>query len=206
MISSPGNEALRIAGPAGALEALLELPSGKPITGCAVICHPHPLHGGTLHNKVVHTLARALQERGCATLRFNYRGVGASFGSYADGIGETLDTLAAVEYLRGRFPDLPLTLAGFSFGGAVALRAAQGAAPVRLITVAPAVDRVSVAGVARPAGTWLIIQGAADEVVDAQHVQQWAAQFVPPPQFALLPGVGHFFHGALAQLREQVLA
>jgi alpha/beta superfamily hydrolase len=206
VISSPGNETLRIAGPAGALEALLELPSGKPITGYAVICHPHPLHGGTMHNKVVHTLARALQELGCATLRFNYRGVGASFGSYADGIGETLDALAAVEYLRARFAGLPLTLAGFSFGGAVALRAAQSAAPMRLITVAPAVDRVSVDGLARPTGAWLIIQGDADEVVDAQHVRQWAARFVPPPQFALLPGVGHFFHGALAQLREQVLA
>jgi uncharacterized protein len=196
---------VRIAGPVGALEALLEPPEQGDGSAFAVICHPHPLHGGTMHNKVVHTIARALQGIGCHTLRFNYRGVGASEGSYDEGNGETLDALAAIDYGRARFPNLPLTLGGFSFGGAVAFRAAQTTAPGRLITVAPAVDRVAVSDGSRPDCPWLIVQGEADEVVDPQQVRRWAARFAPAPQLALLPGVGHFFHGALGQLKAAVL-
>jgi hypothetical protein len=175
------------------------------LTGCAVICHPHPQHGGTMHNKVVHTLARALQEQGLASLRFNYRGVGASAGSYDEGVGESADALAAVAWMRARHPLLPLTLAGFSFGGVIALRICAAAAPARLITVAPAVSRLSAAGVPRPACPWLLVQGLADDVVDPDEVRRWAGGFEPPPELALLPGVGHFFHGALHQLKDAVL-
>lgn len=196
---------MRVAGPAGALEALLEPPESGAGSGFAVICHPHPLHGGTMHNKVVHTLARTLQQAGCHTLRFNYRGVGSSEGSYAEGIGETLDALAVIDFGRQRFRDLPVTLTGFSFGGAVAFRAARTAAPARLITVAPAVDRVAVDEIAHPDCPWLIVQGEADDVVDPRQVRGWVARFTPPPQLLLLPGVGHFFHGALGQLQAAVL-
>ena len=137
----PAAEALTISGPAGALETLLEVPAaGAPVGGFAVVCHPHPLHGGTMQNKVVHTLARALQEAGIATLRFNFRGVGASAGSYDEGRGEIEDALAVIAYGRARWPGAALTLAGFSFGAQVALLAAPSSAPARLITVAPPVE------------------------------------------------------------------
>jgi alpha/beta superfamily hydrolase len=191
-----------IDGPAGALEALLEAPQGPVPAGFGVICHPHPLYGGTMHNKVVHTVARACQERGMPTLRFNYRGVGASAGSYDEGRGETDDTLAVIAAGRARWPDAALTLAGFSFGGLVSLRAAVTAAPAKLISVAPAVARVKSASIPRPPCPWLIVQGDADEIVDCRQVQAFAAQFEPPPQLVLLPGVGHFFHGRLNELRD----
>jgi alpha/beta superfamily hydrolase len=196
-------QALAIPGPVGPLEALLEEPAAGHI-GHAVLCHPHPLQGGTLHNKVVHTLARALQELGFATLRFNYRGVGASAGSYGDSIGETADTLAVTAWAAARYGASPLVLGGFSFGGAVAFGASQALAPVALITVAPAIDRVAVASATRPNCQWLIVQGEADDVVASERVQAWASGFNPPPELRLLPGVGHFFHGALNELRVAV--
>jgi alpha/beta superfamily hydrolase len=208
----PRAEALSIQGPAGVLEALLEEPplEEPPLgpappsvpAGFAVICHPHPLHGGTLHNKVVYTLARACQERGMPTLRFNYRGVGASAGSYDGGRGEAEDALAVVAAGRARWPLAALTLAGFSFGGMVSLRAAAVAAPARLISVAPAVSGAGFASIARPPCPWLIVQGEADEVVNCREVQAFAARFQPPPQLVVLPGVGHFFHGRLPELRD----
>ena len=213
----PRAQALMIDGPAGKLEALLEQPLAPPHQQPAdsqdaapaafgVICHPHPLYGGTMHNKVVYTIARACQERAMPTLRFNFRGVGASAGSYDEGRGEIQDTLAVIAAGRARWPGAALTLAGFSFGAVVSLMAAAAAAPSRLISVAPAVTRVAVASIARPACPWLIVQGDADELVDARDVQAFAAGFSPPPQLVLLPGVGHFFHGRLDQLRDAAIA
>jgi alpha/beta superfamily hydrolase len=201
----PRPEALRIAGPAGAIEALLEDPQGTPRTGFGVICHPHPLHGGTMQNKVVHTLARALQEQGLPTLRFNYRGVGRSEGVYDEGRGEGADALAVIHWGRVRWPDAPLVLAGFSFGAMVALRIAAAAQPERLITVAPPVTREQLQDLAPPPCPWLIVQGEADELVDYREVQAWAARFDPPPLLRLLPGVDHFFHGRLHELRAAVI-
>ncbi len=199
-----------IDGPAGRLEALLEQPPAQSQLAApaafGVICHPHPLHGGSMQNKVVYTLARACQERGMPTLRFNFRGVGASTGSYDEGRGETQDALAVVAAGRARWPHATLTLAGFSFGAVVSLMAAAAAAPSRLISVAPAVTRFGLASMARPACPWLIVQGDADEVVDARATQAFAAGFSPPPQLVLLAGVGHFFHGRLDQLRDAAIA
>jgi alpha/beta superfamily hydrolase len=207
-------EALMIDGPAGKLEVLLEAPPAQPLAtsqhhapaAFAVICHPHPLYGGSMQNKVVYTIARACQERAMATLRFNFRGVGASVGSYDEGRGEIQDTLAVIAAGRARWPQAALTLAGFSFGAVVSLMAAAAAAPSRLISVAPAVGRVAPASIARPACPWLIVQGDADEVVDARAVQAFAAGFSPPPQLVVLPGVGHFFHSRLDQLRDAAIA
>jgi alpha/beta superfamily hydrolase len=202
----PRAEPLLIDGPAGVLEAILEEPQGSAPAAFGVVCHPHPLHGGTMHNKVVHTLARACQERGLPTLRFNYRGVGTSAGSYDEGRGETQDALAVVAAGRARWPGAALTLAGFSFGAMVSLCAAAAAAPARLISVAPAVTGAPFASIERPPCPWLIVQGDADEIVDCRQVQAFAARFEPPPQLVLLPGVGHFFHGRLTELRDTAFA
>jgi alpha/beta superfamily hydrolase len=202
----PKAEALSIEGPAGPLEALLEDPQASPSSGFAVVCHPHPLFGGTLQNKVVHTLGRACQEAGLPTLRFNFRGVGTSGGSYDEGRGETDDALAVIAWGRQRWPGMPLTLAGFSFGAMVALGAAARSAPSKLITVAPAVARPEFGMAAQPDCPWLIVQGDADELVNLADVRAFAARFDPPPRLVVLPGGEHFFHGRLTELRDQVLA
>jgi alpha/beta superfamily hydrolase len=176
---------------------------GSP-AGVSVICHPHPQHGGTMHNKVVHTLARACHELGMATLRFNFRGIGTSAGSYDAGRGETDDALAVVDAARQLWPGVPLTLAGFSFGAMVALQAAPQARPQRVISVAPAVTREEFGLIHRPAAPWLVVQGDADEVVDPGAVRRWVAAFESPPEFVMLPGVGHYFHGRLNELKDAV--
>jgi uncharacterized protein len=194
-----------IAGPAGPLEALIEEPAAgrAPPRLAAVVCHPHPLYGGTLHNKVVYTLARELGAGGAgATVRFNFRGVGASAGSHDGGAGETADALAVAGWARARWPGAPLVLAGFSFGAAIAIRAAAAAQPQWLVCVAPAVDRVDLGGLALPHCDWLIVQGEADDVVEPAAVQAWAARSAPQARVRLLAGVGHFFHGRLHQLKD----
>ncbi|HEY3731737.1 MAG TPA: alpha/beta hydrolase [Steroidobacteraceae bacterium] len=198
-------EPILIDGPVGPIEALLEQPDGPARGGCAVICHPHPLHGGSMHNKVVYTLARACQERGMPTLRFNYRGVGASAGRYGGGRGEIEDALAVVGSARGRWPGAALTLAGFSFGAMVSLGAVASAAPARVISVAPAVTYPEFERLPRPQCPWLIVQGQEDEVVRCADVQAFAARFKPPPRLVVLPGVGHFFHGRLPELRDAAI-
>jgi alpha/beta superfamily hydrolase len=193
-------------GPAGAIEGVLDLPvSGEPAF-IAVVCHPHPLHGGTMLNKVAHTLARALRDHGGAVLRFNFRGVGASVGVHDGGIGETDDAVAAAAEVRERWPGLPLVLAGFSFGAGVAMRAAAQVQPDWLVCIAPAVDRVPLEGLVAPACPWLIVQGDADEVVEPGSVTRWVAEAPGAPRLVMLPGVGHFFHRQLHTLREQLLA
>jgi hypothetical protein len=201
----PPAERITVDGPVGALEALVEDPRASVRPGFAVICHPHPLHGGTMQNKVVHMVARACQEYGMPSLRFNFRGVGASEGAYDEGRGEVADALAAVAYGRKRWPDAPLTLAGFSFGSMVALGAAASAAPSRLITVAPAVSRAAFGAVTSPGCPWLIVQGDADDLVDVRDVRAFASRFSPAPKLVELAGAEHFFHGRLPELREQVV-
>ena len=170
----------------------------------AVVCHPHPLHQGTMHNKVTHTLARAALGRGAPALRFNFRGTGRSAGSHDEGRGETDDVLAATEWMRVRHPGAELWLMGFSFGAMVAMRAAGQAEPTRLVTVAPAVTRFHADHPAAPSMPWLLVQGGADELVDAAAVRAWAAQQSPPPKLLEMPGVSHFFHGHLHELRDAV--
>jgi alpha/beta superfamily hydrolase len=195
-----------LAGPAGDIEARIETPQGiaDVVRAFGVVCHPHPLFGGTLDNKVVYTLARSFHDLGMPTIRFNFRGVGKSVGTFADGIGETEDTLAVIAAGRQKWPEAELWLAGFSFGGAVAIRAASVAEPARLVTVAPAIKRVSLEDVAVPSCPWLIVQGEADELVNAQEIVEWAQPLANPPQIVLLPGVEHFFHGKLNELRDAV--
>jgi uncharacterized protein len=203
--SRPITERLTIAGPAGILEGLLDTPVEADAARVGVICHPHPVYGGTMTNKVVHMLAKAFNDIGVAAIRFNYRGVGASSGAYDEGRGETLDTLAVAQWANARWPQAKLWLGGFSFGGAVALRAASQIQPARLVTVAPAIQRVDVTRVQLPRCPWLIVQGDSDELVNAQEVQAWAQSLEPKPEFVMLSGVDHFFHGRLNELREAVV-
>jgi uncharacterized protein len=203
----PGAPALRttLPGPAGDIEALIETPAATPLGAFGVICHPHPLHGGTLTNKVVHTLARSFQDLGSPTIRFNFRGVGKSAGRFADGVGETEDALAVIAAGRARWPGAVLWLAGFSFGAGVAVRAAAGAAAQLLVTVAPAVNLIDVTTIQVPDCPWLIVQGDSDDVVDPQSVLKWAQALRPAPTVKVLPGVGHFFHGRLTELASLVV-
>lgn len=203
--SRPTLERLSVSGPVGNLEGMLETPSDADGSSIAVICHPHPVYGGTMTNKVVHMLAKAFNELGVPAIRFNYRGVGTSAGAYDEGRGETLDTLAVVRWAQERFPGAQLWLGGFSFGGAIALRTAAQTQPARLVTVAPAIQRVDVTRVPMPRCPWLIVQGDNDELVNAQEVQAWAHSLDPAPEFAMLAGVDHFFHGRLNELRDVVV-
>jgi uncharacterized protein len=211
VLRPPHAERTSLAGPAGPLQALIETPAlegqgAQPVNAFAVVCHPHPLYGGTMDNKVVYTVARALEQLRAPAIRFNFRGVGASAGSYDEGRGETADALAVVAYGRRRWPNAALRLAGFSFGGAVAVRAAGPAGPQRLIAVAPGITTIAVTDAAPPACPWLIVQGDADEVVPPEAVRAWVDTLSPAPELQVLQGAGHFFHGRLNELRDVVLA
>ena len=201
---NPRTERRRIAGPVGALECAIDRPEGAP-QGLALVCHPHPLHGGTMDNKVVQTLARAALALGWTAARFNTRGTGGSEGAWDAGRGEVDDALAVLAALRATEPGAagaPLLLAGFSFGGAVAARAAArlaeaGTPASRLALVAPAVVNFPLPPV--PADT-LLIHGERDEVVPLAAVLDWARPQNLP--LTLMPGAGHFFHGQLPLLKH----
>ncbi|NKI95931.1 alpha/beta fold hydrolase [Rhizobacter sp. SG703] len=188
-------------GPAGALECALDRPDSEP-RGVAVICHPHPQQGGTMDNKVVQTLARAFLQLGYRTVRFNFRGVAASEGAWDDGQGEIDDALAVIAAHRD--PALPLALAGFSFGGYVASQAAarlpDGAKAERLVLVGPSTQKQTVAPV--PEET-LVIHGESDDIVPLSATLDWARPQSLP--VVVIPGVGHFFHGQLALLKNLVV-
>lgn len=191
-------------GPAGQLEGLLESMRDSAPVASAVICHPHPVHGGTMHNKVVHTLARAFIGQRFGVLRFNFRGTGQSEGKYDQGRGELLDALAAIRCMRERAPHLPLWLAGFSFGAAIAIRASLETEPEGLISVAPAISPVADNTDAQPACPWLIIHGDQDEVVDIDETVEWVNKLEPGPELTVFPDTKHFFHGKLLLLRQAV--
>ncbi len=186
-----------VAGPAGAIECAIDAPTGTPV-GVAVLCHPHPQHGGTMDNKVVATLARAVLQCGWTSVRFNFRGVGSSAGVWDEGRGEIDDALAVIAAQRPA--DTPLLLAGFSFGGFVAAAAAVQVVPQRLLLVAPSTQKQQVPAV--PAGTF-VAHGESDEVVPLAATLDWARpQSLPVLVF---PGVGHFFHGQLGPLKAALV-
>jgi uncharacterized protein len=194
---NPRTERRVVTGPAGDIVCALDAPDAEP-RGLAVICHPHPLHGGTMDNKVVATLARAFLQCGWRAARFNFRGVGGSAGAWDEGRGEIDDALAVVQALRQ--PGESLALAGFSFGAYVASHAATQLQPSQMVLVGPATQNFTVAAV--PAGT-LVVQGEADEVVPLSCTMDWArAQSLP---VTVVPGGGHFFHGQLPLLKALVL-
>lgn len=204
MAKAPVSEKLGIAGPAGRLEAIVDSPAETAPTAVVVVCHPHPQHGGTMHNKVAHTLARSFVREGFAALRFNFRGTEGSEGSYDNGNGELDDALAALHWLRNRYPHGPVWLAGFSFGAAIAVRAAVAEPVSGLVSVAPAIYRFASALDSQPDCPWLIVQGDEDELVDVDETIEWVNNLEPGPEIVVMPGVEHFFHGNLVLLRDAV--
>ncbi|MBD9676733.1 alpha/beta hydrolase [Pseudomonas sp. PDM18] len=198
---------LFLDGPDGQLEALhLATPDAR---GVALICHPHPLFAGTMQNKVVATLQRAARDAGYATLRFNFRGVGQSAGSYAEGRGEIDDVMAVAHWVAEQHPGLPLTLMGFSFGSCVAGNAAErleeeGADLAQLFMLAPPVERFDVDLPERCPLT--VIQPEADEVVTPERVYAWSAELSKPHELIRIPECSHFFHGKLIELKDLIQA
>lgn len=192
------NERIEIDGPAGRIEVVITDP-GEARKGYAIVAHPHSLHGGTLNNKVVQTLAKAFHALGYAAVRFNFRGVGESDGVFDDGRGELDDLLAVDRFANARFGDVEMLLAGFSFGSFVAASAAEQLDPRYLILIAPAVGRFPVAAVRKDT---LVVHGEEDDVVALGDVFDWARpQQIPVVVF---PGTGHFFHGVLIELQNLV--
>lgn len=196
---------LSLQGDAGLIEALLDEPVGGVIRGTAVIAHPHPLFGGTMHNKVVQTLARAFVQCGWRSVRFNFRGVGASAGSYDEGLGEADDMLKVISQAASTGP---LALAGFSFGAFVTSHVVRtlGAErlPEKLVLVGTAASRFSVAPLSPDLHlASLVLHGEQDDTVSLGSVMDWARPQSLP--VTVIPGVGHFFHGQLPLLKSLVV-
>jgi len=195
-----------IPGPTGVLEALLVQPEnyvkGNPI---AVVCHPHPLHGGTMANKVVHIVADTLNKLGVATLRFNFRGVGHSAGRYDNGKGEMQDLIAVVDWFEERYPESRLWLAGFSFGSFVAFSAHAQVKAERLLLVAPPVGRFPFDTQSSVQIPWMVIQGGKDDVVSPEAVSVWVHKWQNKPHYEWFADADHFFHGRLNKIREVVM-
>jgi alpha/beta superfamily hydrolase len=195
-------ESLFIDGPVGRLEALLEEPEHGEPREAALVCHPHPQHGGTMHNKVVYRMARALRHTGAVVLRFNYRGVNLSEGVYNHGDGEIDDARAALALLRGRYPGLPFTLAGFSFGSRIALRlGCQPPHPCRIILVGfpQAYHEDSHCSVPR-----IFIQSTNDRYGPRESMQRYFDSLQEPKKLIWIEAKDHFFAGALDTFEHAV--
>lgn len=207
MSDFPSNESnFLIEGPAGSLE-LLTLASKNPSHEVAIICHPHPLHEGTMHNKVVHTLSRAFHHKNIHAVRFNFRGVGKSVGQFGDSVGEVEDLRAVISWCDTVLQRPKLWLAGFSFGAYIAAKVASFSSCQKLFSVAPSVANQPYDQLPPILCPWTVIQGLKDEIISANEVIAWChAQSHRHPHMTLitLENATHFFHGELIRLREIV--
>ena len=200
-------ESYMLDGPAGKLEALLEEPEDREAVEACLVCHPHPQFGGTMHNKVVYRIGRGARRAGAVVLRFNYRGVGASEGKYDNSVGELEDARAALTWLRARYPHLPYTLAGFSFGSRIILRLGCSLPDVRrLIAVGFPTERGAfeyLSGCTRPK---IFIQSTNDEHGPKLDLERAFATFAEPKRLEWVPASDHFFKDALEAFEERVFA
>ena len=198
-------ESLFVAGPVGKLECLLEEPEDRHPREAVLVCHPHPQHGGTMHNKVVYRIARGMRRAGFVVLRFNYRGVNLSEGKYDEGVGEIDDARAALEVLRSRYPDLPFSLAGFSFGSRIVLK--MGCEPVgasRLIAVGfPAIQQES-KELGRCHVPRIFIQSTNDQFGPREAMEAYFETLEQPKQLIWVEARDHFFFGALDEFEDVV--
>lgn len=202
----PRIESVKFRGPAGILEGILRLPESAP-AGAALLCHPHPLHQGSMHSPVIFRAARALHRRGHATLRFNFRGVGMSAGTFDSGRGERDDVRAALDFLAGRAAGIPILLLGYSFGSRVGFEAAAEDPRV-----------LSLAGIGLPLAMEsfdflkkvdkpvLLVQGTEDELGPLPAVRRLAAEIGPRAKLVAIPGADHLFTGELGRLEESLYA
>ena len=194
-----------IQGQTGKIECL----AGQPVNAdddrktIGIICHPHPLFGGTMHNKVTHMIEKAFRELGLHTVRFNFRGVGESEGEFDNGIGETDDVLSIYQWLKEILPEHEIWLAGFSFGSYTALRACPEIQPQQFLTIAPPVERYDYSDLAIPDCPWLVIQGEDDDVVTPKAVYDYVNALDPRPQLITFKA-GHFFHRRLIDLKGAI--
>jgi len=193
-------------GPTGKLEALLAVPdTNNTHNAIAIVCHPHPLHEGTMHNKVTYMIAKTLTDLGIPTLRFNFRGVEKSEGNHANAIGERQDLICAVEKMRQMFPDKKLWLSGFSFGAYISISVSCELNAAQLISVAPPVAAPYFNTPTPPECPWILLQGLADEVVNAQNVLDWCNSLESPPEIKTYADVGHYFHRRLPEIKTAIL-
>ena len=196
---------LIINGPAGNLELLAEEPQNLSADSpVAIICHPHSLYGGTMQNKVVYTLANTCLKLGMPAIRFNFRGVGKSEGSFEHGLGEQQDLASVADWARRQYPGRPIWLAGFSFGSFVAYKAFKDIDAKRLLLVAPPVGLFEFQSADSVEIPWCVIQGKDDEITPPESVEAWVNSQASPPRFYYLDDVSHFFHSKLILLREIV--
>jgi alpha/beta superfamily hydrolase len=201
---------LFLEGPAGRLEALLEEPEDGNPREAALVCHPHPQHGGTMHTKAVYRIARGLRSAGAVVLRFNYRGVNLSEGEYAHGEGELEDARSALTYLRQRYPDLPFTLAGFSFGSRIALRLGCEGVQVKAMTARRIIavgfptsykEHSFLEGCTVPI---VFVQSTHDQYGPISEIEPLVASLAEPKRLIQVEAEDHFFAGALAALEKEI--
>ncbi len=193
-----------IAGPAGPLEALLDVPAGEP-RAVAVFGHPHPLHGGTMHTKALYQAAKAMPRIGVATLRFNFRGVGRSEGTFDSGPGEKDDFKAAIDFVSERFPDLPVWAAGMSFGAWIAMTVGAGDPRVSLLLgIAPPVDRYDFDALRTSTLPKFIIHGEEDELISIKDIRRFYSQIPEPKELVTIEYADHLFEGKTPLVGEAV--
>lgn len=198
LLSTPAGEVLELL--------LSPAPPRCQVERIAIICHPHPLYGGTMHNKVVTTLAKICQQLNMQTIRFNFRGVGQSTGNYSQGLGEQEDLLTVMTWVKQQSPQAQLWLVGFSFGAYVSIRVAATQPIAGLISVAPPVNHFPLDLLPIIHCPWIVVQGDQDDVVPSSDVESWLATLPYRPKFIILQGAGHFFHGQLTVLKTRVLS
>lgn len=204
MSTKATDTAVTIAGPSGDIEAVFTMPAEAQTHRVGIVCHPHSLHGGTMNNKVVTTLVRAFRDRGIPTVRFNFRGVGASAGEFDNGYGEVDDLAAVWQWLQSQTGATELVLAGFSFGSYVSYRFAHRVPPAGLLLIAPPVVNFPFAEQPQPATTTIVVMNDDDDVVDANAVLAWYESLQQPPRLLRYADGGHFFHGQLVRLRDAI--
>ena len=203
-----GEHRTTFKGQAGSIEAIIHLPEDYDETrvkAIAVCCHPHPLYEGAMTNKVVHTLAKTFAKMGLVSVRFNFRGVGLSEGEHDEGNGETDDLVTICSLLSSYFEGASIWLSGFSFGSYIAANAADRVNASQLISIAPPVDRYSFEGFTNIACPWLVVMGEEDEIVPPAAVFEWIDQHPGRCQLMRFPETGHFFHGKLVKLSDQLM-
>ena len=196
--------AINLTGPSGHIEAILAEPTQPKRPMLGIICHPHPLQGGTMHHKIVTTISRLFSELGLINLRFNFRGVEESAGCYGEALGEAEDLLVVMQWALKTYPNHALWLAGFSFGSYISAYIAARQPVQLLLSIAPPVNHFDFSSLTTISCPWIVVQGDQDEVVPATEVYAWVASLKRPPQLIPIPTATHFFHGHLPALKEKL--